>query len=135
MADNQSDIDELHRLNTQFIRNFITCDALGHSQIIHPKFLCISTNGSRQEREEYLRDWETDFDPEIIPYWDTRDERIDLFGDFALVRATNKYVRRLNNHEFTGMTTYTDTYIRDNGKWLCVQAQLTAVDPHHLSAR
>lgn len=25
------------------------------------------------------------------------------------------------------MTTYTDTYVREGGRWLCIQAQLTPV--------
>jgi hypothetical protein len=33
--------------------------------------------------------------------------------------------------EVTGMTAYTDTYVREGGRWLCVQAQLTAVAPAH----
>jgi hypothetical protein len=31
----------------------------------------------------------------------------------------------------TGMTTYTDTYLFENGAWKCIQAQITAVAPEH----
>jgi ketosteroid isomerase-like protein len=127
----EKDLMELHELDAQFIRNFINCDVAAHSQIIHPRFLCVSTNGSKQERAEYLHDWATDFDPGVIIYWDTRDERIDVFGDVALVRSTNKYVRHIDGQDVTGMTTYTDTYIREDGRWLCIQAQLTCVSPEH----
>ena len=47
----------------------------------------------------------------------------------ALVRSTNKWVRVSDGRQVTGMTTYTDTYVREGGRWLCVQAQLTAVAP------
>jgi hypothetical protein len=56
-----------------------------------------------------------------------RDEDIALFGDVALVRSTNKWVRVIDGNAVTGMTTYTDTYIHEGGRWLCIQAQLTAV--------
>mgnify|MGYP003485635703 CR=1 FL=1 len=131
MIQHDQDLADLIALNARFIHNFITCDVAGLSEIIHPRFICLSTNGSKQERGPYLQDWATDFDPDVIPYWDTRDERIDLFGDVALVRATNKYTRHIEGHDHVGMTTYTDTYIRENGRGLCIQAQLTNVAPEH----
>lgn len=123
------DLQTLRALNARFIRNFISNDAKGHSEIIHPRFICINSNGSRTERARYLDDWQTDFDPNVIIYWDTRNELIDIFGDVALVRSTNKWVRVIDGEEKTGMTTYTDIYIRENGQWLCIQAQLTPVAP------
>ena len=45
------------------------------------------------------------------------------------MRATNKHIVRENGSDVTGMTTYTDTYIREDGRWLCIQAQLTPVAP------
>lgn len=43
-------------------------------------------------RADYLAAWATGFDAERIPYYDYRDEKIDVFGDTALVRSTNKRV-------------------------------------------
>ncbi|MGL4488920.1 MAG: nuclear transport factor 2 family protein [Rhizobiaceae bacterium] len=129
MSEVENDLSTLRALNARFIHNFITCDVASHSEIIHPRFMCISTNGSKQGRADYLHDWATDFDPDVIIYWDTRAEQIDIFGDVALVRATNKYVRHIEGKDITGMTTYTDIYIREGGKWLCIQAQLTSVTP------
>jgi ketosteroid isomerase-like protein len=130
-ANDKADLAELRALNARFIHNFVNNDVPSHDAITHERFLCISSNGARQEKAAYLRDWAHGFDPEVIPYWDTRDERIDVFGDVALVRATNKHVRRSNGSESTGMTSYTDTYLREGGRWRCVQAQLTAVSPKH----
>ena len=67
-------------------------------------------------KAQYLDDWATAFDPDVVVYWDVRDERIDVFGDFALVRATNKHTVRRDGDEVTGMTTYTDTYLRKKRK-------------------
>jgi Domain of unknown function (DUF4440) len=130
MADIAKDIADLRILNAKFIHNFITCDVASHSRIIHPRFICISSAGGIQERSSYLHDWATDFDPELIPYWDTRNEQIDVFGNVALVRSTNNYIRMVNGQKVTGMTTYTDTYIREHS-WQCIQAQLTPVSPEN----
>ncbi len=125
------DLNELRALNARFIHNFVANDVPSHDAITHERFLYISTSGARVDRAEYLRQWATGFDPEVIVYWDVRDERIDVFGDFALVRATNKHIQRTGGQEVTGMTAYTDAYVREAGRWLCVQAQLTAVSPEN----
>ena len=123
----ESDLDELRALNARFIHNFVTNDVPSHDDILHPAFVCINGDGSRTERAAYLERWATGFDPDVIPYWDVRDELITVVGDVALVRSTNKYTRRTHGRELTGMTAYTDTYVRAEGRWLCVQAQQTPV--------
>ncbi len=125
------DLDALRALNARFIHNFVTNDVASHDAILHPRFVCIGSNGARRERAQYLQDWAGGFNAETLLHWDTRDERIDVFGDVALVRATNKHIHRIGGTEVTGMTTYTDTYLREGGRWLCIQAQLTKVGPQH----
>jgi ketosteroid isomerase-like protein len=122
---------ELRALNARFIHNFITNDVAGHDAILHPAFVCISPAGVRVSRADYLAEWAHGFDAERIPYFDYRDERIDVFGDTALLRSTNKSVRLKDGVETTGMTMYTDTYVRQDGAWKCVQAQITPVQPAH----
>lgn len=131
MTPEERDLQDLRALNARFIHNFVTNDVPSHDALTHPRFVCITAGGAREQRAAYLHDWATGFDPEVIVYWDVRDEHIALFGDVALVRSTNKYVRRIGGQEVTGMTTYTDTYIREGGRWLCIQAQLTSVAPEH----
>ena len=127
------DLSALRALNAKFIHNFVTCDVASHDAMIDPRFVCISSSGAVHEHTDYLESWATDFDPDVILYWDMRDEHITIFGDFALVRATTKWVRRLNGEDVTGMTMYTDTYLRSNGHWLCIQAQLTPVAPENFT--
>jgi Domain of unknown function (DUF4440) len=125
--DRSSDVDILKALNARFIHNFITNDVASHDAMLHPRFLYINAAGRRIERAPYLVNWATGFDPEVIPYWDTRDERIDVIGDMALVRAVNKYVEISSGAEAAGMAAYTDVYVRAGGTWLCAQAQITGV--------
>jgi ketosteroid isomerase-like protein len=131
MMGNPDDVAELKALNARFIRNFITNDVAGHDAVLHPRFLYIGSAGQRVAREPYLVNWATGFDPDTLPYWDTRDERIDVFGDTALVRATNRFVEVNDGRQITGMVAYTDIYRREGGRWLCIQAQITPVAPEH----
>ena len=118
---------ELRALNARFIHNFVTNDVPSHDAILHPGFTGIMSNGGRIDRAAYLKRWATAFDPKVIVYWDTRDEFITIMGNVALVRATNKHTVRRDGKDTTGMTTYTDTYLFENGAWKCIQAQLTPV--------
>jgi hypothetical protein len=120
-------MDELRALNARFIENFVTNDVASHDAILHPDFVSIGPNGQRWDRATYLKYWATAFDPKVIVYWDVRDELITIIGDVALVRSTNKHIRRRDGQEVTGMTMYTDTYLFGNGAWKCIQAQLTPV--------
>ena len=120
---------ELRALNARFINNFITNDVAGHDAILHPGFICITPMGARVSRANYLKAWATGFDAGRIPYYDYRDEKIDVFGDTALVRSTNKSVRMVDGAETVGMTMYTDIYVRRDGTWKCIQAQITPVAP------
>ena len=126
--------NELRALNARFIHNFVTSDVASHDAILHPDFINIWPTGQRWDRESYLKYWATAFDPNVIVYWDVRDELITVIGDVALVRSTNKHTRRRDGNEVTGMTMYTDTYLFGSGGWKCIQAQLTAVAPEHYPA-
>ncbi|RIK28835.1 MAG: hypothetical protein DCC56_14905 [Anaerolineae bacterium] len=129
MTSAESDMTTLQALNKRFIHNFVTNDVPSHNAILHPSFRTIDTQGAHMDRATYLEEWATGFDPDVIPYWDMRDERITLIGDVALVSAATKWTRIRNGVETEGMTCYTDTYIRAGETWLCVLAQLTSVAP------
>lgn len=124
-----ADLATLRALNARFIHNYVTNDVARHDAILHGEFICMRTNGARIARAPYLVAWATGFDPDVVIYWDMRDEAITLVGDTALVRATNKHTIVAGGRATTGMTTYTDTYVREVGRWLCLQAQLTEVAP------
>jgi ketosteroid isomerase-like protein len=120
---------DLRAINAQFIDNFVANDVAAHDALLHPSFLCIRGDGSRVDRATYLEGWATGFDPEVTVYWDVRDELITVVGDVALVRSTNKETVRRGDQEVTSMSTYTDAYVFEHGRWRCVQAQITPVSP------
>lgn len=127
----QDELQTLRALNRRFIHNFVTNDVASHDAILHPLFRAITPAGGHLDRATYLGYWATGFDPRVITYWDMRDERITLAGDVALVGATNRWTRVRDGVATTGMTCYTDTYVRTAGQWLCILAQLTSVTPEN----
>lgn len=123
----ENDLVQLQQLNALFIDNYVTGNTARHDSILHPGFVYISPAGRYADKKTYLANWSTGFDGYV--YWDYRDERISIFGNTALVRATNKYIFSKNGMEETGMALYTDTYIKVNKEWKCVQAQICEVKP------
>lgn len=131
MSTTATDLQTLRDLNKRFIHNFVTNDVASHDAILHPEFRTVTSTGGHVARGPYLEAWATGFDPDVIVYWDMRDQRITLIGDAALVTSTNRWVRIRDGREVPGMTCYTDTYVRTNGVWLCALAQLTPVSPEN----
>jgi hypothetical protein len=125
------DLAQLKALNAKFIHNFVTNDVPSHDKIIHEKFQYINSRGKWVNRKDYLENWKTGFDPEKIIYWDYRFEKISIIGTTALVRSVNKCTIRDNGNEITDMTQYTDVYVKENGAWKCIQAQITKVTPEN----
>jgi len=130
-AAQETDMAELKRLNAKFIHNFVTNDTAAHSLIIHKDFVRISSEGQYMNRKEYLDNWAHGFDG--IKYWDYRNEDIRIFGHTALVHSQNKYIVASDGKEITGMSMYTDTYIKENGQWKCIQAQISKVAPEYFA--
>ena len=120
---------ELKALNARFIHNYVTNDVSSHDAMMHPDFICIGPRGIRQNRADYLRQWATQFDPEVVVYWDVRDEVITIIDNVALVRSTNKRTIRRDGEDTTSMSTYTDTYLFQKGEWKCIQAQIQTLPP------
>ncbi len=125
------DLAALRALNKRFIHNFVTNDVASHDAILHPQFRSITPQGAHVDRVAYLKYWASGFNASVITDWDMRDERITLIADIALVSATNKWTKVTPEGAKTGMTCYTDTYVRHDGRWLCVLAHLTTVSPEH----
>ena len=122
-------VAELKALNARFIHNYVTNDVDSHDAMMHPDFICIGPKGTRQNRADYLKQWATQFDPEVVVYWDVRDEVITIIDNVALVRSTNKRTIRRDGTDTTSMSTYTDTYLFQKGQWKCIQAQIQTLPP------
>lgn len=117
----------LSALNAQFIQNFITQNAKAHAEIIHPDFVCIESNGSLVSREVYLTNWATDYENSGCTAFSYADEHIRIFGNIALVRSKTTASILRNGQSITAQTIYTDTYLKENGSWKCIQVQITPI--------
>lgn len=123
------DLARLKALNADFIHNFVTSDTVAHNKIIHKDFIEITSAGKYVSRKDYMEDWAHGFAG--LVYWDYRGEDIKIFGNTALVHARCKFISIKEGKEVVGINTYTDVYIKENGDWKCIQAQITKVAPEN----
>lgn len=119
------DLAQLSALNARFIQNFLHNDTVGHNKIIYKDFVCIMSNGAVVNRNDYMKGWAYGYDPLVYKSFTMQNETIRLFGNTALVRAETPYTFIKEGKEISGITIYTDTYIKLDGRWWCIQAQLT----------
>jgi hypothetical protein len=123
----ESDRATLSALNAKFIRNYVTNDTASHNTIVHKDFVYISSSGKIIPRDTYMNNWAHDYDPKVYKSFEYNNEFIRIFGNMALVRANNTFSWMENGKLKHGKTVYTDTYVKENGRWWCVQAQITDV--------
>lgn len=122
----KDDMAQLTALNAQFIQNFLHNDTVAHNKIIYKDFICIASNGNIVSRDAYMKEWAHGYDPSIYKSFIMQNELIRIIGNTALVRAETPYTYINSGKEISGTTIYTDTYIKLDGRWWCVQAQLTS---------
>ena len=120
-----TDVAQLSALNAQFIQNFLHNDTMAHNKIIYKDFICIASNGAVINRDDYMKGWAHGYDTSFYKSFMMQNELIRVFGNNALVRAETVYTAVKEEKEITGTTIYTDTYIKVNDRWWCIQAQLT----------
>lgn len=123
----KSDLETLSKLNAQFIRNFINQDTIAHNQIIDKDFVCIEGNGVINKRDDYMKSWAHGYQNSHLSSFSYSDEVIRIFGNVALIRSRTIYTKNVNGSIVEGNSLYTDTYVKQNGRWWCVQAQITPV--------
>jgi ketosteroid isomerase-like protein len=121
------DLAKLKAINAQFIKNFIKENTAAHSKIIHSDFVCIESNGNIVDRATYLKNWETDWRNSGYETFDYTDEKIRIFGNIALVRSKTVYSKTINQQKVEGYTIYTDTYLKEDNQWKCIQVQITPI--------
>ena len=115
----QSDEQTLARLNQEYVNAFMNADVDWYREHLADEFVVIESDGSVLNKEQFLRN--TVKGPDVADY-KLHDVDIRIYGNAALVRATGVWTRPDGK---MGMSRYTDVYVRNNGGWKTVSAQIT----------
>lgn len=118
-AQTQSDEHTLERLNWEYVKAFMNADVEWYRENLADEFVVIESDGSVLNKEQFLH--HTAGGPDVADY-KLHEVDIRIYGITALVRATGVWMRADGS---MGMSRYTDVYVRNNGRWKTVSAQIT----------
>ena len=111
----------LTRLNQEYVDAFLKSDVGWYRDHLADDFICIVSDGSVQDREQFLRG--TAEGPGVKSYT-LKEVQIRPYESFALVQARGEFVRPDGT---TGTSRYTDVWALQDGKWKTVSAQITRI--------
>jgi len=114
-----SDEAILRSLNQQYIDAFMTADTAWYREHLAPEFICIESDGSVLDKAAFLAVYGAG--PDVTDYR-LAEVSIRIYGITALVQATGLFVRKDGTH---GRSRYIDVYVKADGTWRAVSAQVT----------
>jgi len=116
-----NDEDTIRELNAGYVRAFMNSDAEWYDRHLTADFMCILTSGAVVDRSTFLENAKK---PHTTISYDLSEITIRVHGDVALVSALGTWERKDGTK---GRTRYVDVWVRKDGSWKAVSAQLTAV--------
>ena len=112
------DLDELTKLNKDYVDSVQNCDVKRFDEILAQDFYCTNPDKSLVDRAAFLKQTAI---PVKIRELKAEDVMIRILGDFAIIHAQTSYVGA--DGQFA-RGRYTDCWARQNGKWLAVSAHV-----------
>jgi hypothetical protein len=117
----QSDSLELVKLNRGYVDSFMHGDAAWYEAHLAPEFECLCPDGSIVRRADFIAG---SAKPMTQRSFSLDSVRVKLNGDVAVITAITPFVRADGT---SGTNRYTDIWVRRNGKWMTLQAQITPI--------
>ncbi|MGH8669892.1 MAG: nuclear transport factor 2 family protein [Burkholderiales bacterium] len=115
----QPDLEILQELNQGFIRSVRNSDVGWFERNLSADFLNSNPDGSLVERAAFLRQVAP---PCPVADFGVQDVRIRIFGDTAIAHGRTTYTKPDGR---AGAGRYTDVWVRQAGRWLCVSGDVT----------
>lgn len=120
-ASAQSDSARLVALNRGYVDAFMKGDAAWYDAHITADFECLCPDGSVIGRAAFL---DANRRPMTYRSFGLDSVRVKLTGDVALITAITPFVRADGT---TGVSRYTDVWVKRSGEWKALQAQITPI--------
>jgi hypothetical protein len=117
----QSDSAKLVVLNRGYVDAFMHSDAEWYDAHLAPDYLCFAPDGSIISRADFVRGAKQ---PMRYTSFGLDSVVVKLVGDIALVSAITPFVRADGTK---GVSRYTDTWVKRDGVWKTLRAQITPV--------
>ena len=119
------DIEELTRLNQDWLNSYQKKDAATLNKIFADDFVLISPKGTKMTKRDII---------DNLDKQETVSINIDsvsvqlLTNDVGLITAYTTFVLKVDSKEVTGQNCYQDVYIKRKNKWVAVAAHVTLLN-------
>jgi ketosteroid isomerase-like protein len=117
----QSDHATLAALNTDYINSVQHCDVKRFDEILGPDFYCSNPDGSLVDRAAFLAQTAK---PVAIKNLKAEDVLIRILDNTAFIHARTAFTKPDGS---AGGGRYTDVWMRERGRWLCVSAHVMRI--------
>lgn len=104
---------------------FLKADVLAAEALLAPEFTLVNSQAVVQSREEVLAEIRNR-DP-VYTEFRNHSMTAHVFGDAAIVQGITTVKGKSGEHPFDVNVRFTDTLIRDRGKWRLVVSHVTAI--------
>lgn len=112
----------LRALNANYVKAFRESDVGWYDAHLAQDYNVVYGDGSFHDRAGALADFAKPTFAEHLALFPVDNVRIRRFGDVALVSAENAYERKDGRK---GENRYTDIWLKQDGRWRCIQAHIT----------
>jgi ketosteroid isomerase-like protein len=120
---NAADIRTLERLNREYVEAYMSADVNWYEEHLSDDFICVESDGSVLNKTKFLSN--TAEGPDVADY-KLEQVYVRIYGSAALVRATGVFTRKDGS---SGVSQYTDVYVKTGDVWKAVSAQITRQIP------
>jgi len=114
-----TDLDQLIRLNRDYLDSVQQGDVRRFQEILAEDFLCSNPDGSLVDKRQFLQQTAQ---PVSISGLTAEDVRVRILGDVAIIHARTSYTTE-SGQQRSGR--YTDVWARRDAGWLAVSAHVT----------
>ena len=120
------DLEVLRTLNEHYVQAFRAADVAWYDAHLAPDYVVVYGDGSLHDRGAALADFAQPYFATHLKSFPVDDVSIRRYGDVALIRAENAYELKDGRK---GVNRYTDLWLKQDGRWLCIAAHITAHKP------
>ena len=116
-----TDEEQLRALNAEYVASFVQSDPAHYDRLLAPDFHAITPGGKVLDRAAFLA---AAAGPSGVTAFEAVDVAVMVIGDVGIIEARTPYTRADGN---TGESRYTDIWVRRQGAWKALRAQVTPV--------
>jgi uncharacterized protein (TIGR02246 family) len=119
------DVEELKKLNYDWINGYLTKDSVTFSKVFADDFILISPGGTKFTKKVILANLRNQ--QITSTHIDSVDVRL-LTEGVGIITAYATFVSKDGGKNVTGRTCYQDIYIKRKGRWFAVSAHVTSLN-------